>query len=111
MSKPICGYIKVGDFEGGSADAQHTGWSEIIGLNAAVERKTGSFIKSDNPVGSTSLGDVIVEKLVDAASVKLMKACATGQKIPKVQIQMRHGCRKACRRSGVRTQRRDCVEI
>ena len=55
MSKPICGYIKVGDFEGGSADAQHTGWSEIIGLNAAVERKTGSFIKSDNPVGSTSL--------------------------------------------------------
>jgi len=88
MSKPICGYIKVGDFEGGSADAHHTGWSEIIGLNAAVERKTGSFIKSDNPVGSTSLGDVIVEKLVDAASVKLMKACATGQKIPKVQIQM-----------------------
>ncbi len=88
MSKPICGYIKVGDFEGGSADAQHTGWSEIIGFNASVERKTGSFIKSDNPVGSTNLGDVIVDKLVDAASVKLMKACATGQKIPKVQVHM-----------------------
>jgi len=82
----LIGFIKVGDLEGGSADSQHSGWSEITGVGCAIERKIGSFIKSQNPVGSTELSDVCVVKVVDCATPKIQKACATGQKLSKVEI-------------------------
>jgi type VI secretion system Hcp family effector len=82
----LIGFIKIGDLEGGSADSQHSGWSEITGVGCAIERKIGSFIKSQNPVGSTELSDVCVVKVVDCATPKIQKACATGQKLSKVEI-------------------------
>jgi type VI secretion system secreted protein Hcp len=80
------GFIKIGDFEGGSADNQHAGWSDITGLDCEITRKIGSFIKSQNPVGSTELSDVCVLKLIDGSTPKIQKACASGQKLSKVVI-------------------------
>ena len=80
------GFIKIGDFEGGSADNQHAGWSDITGLDCEITRKVGSFIKSQNPVGSTELSDVCVVKLIDGSTPKIQKACASGQKLSKVVI-------------------------
>ena len=82
----LSGFVKIGDFEGGSANAQHGGWSDIIGLDCEITRKIGSFIKSENPVGSTELSDVCVVKLIDGSTPKIQKACASGQKISKVVI-------------------------
>ena len=82
----LIGFIKVGDLEGGSADSQHSGWSEITGVGCAIERKIGSFIKAQNPVGSTELSDVCVVKLIDGSTPKIQKACASGQKLSKVVI-------------------------
>jgi len=82
----LTGFIKIGDFEGGSADVQHVGWSDIVGLDCEITRKIGSFIKSQNPVGSTELSDVCVVKLVDGSTPKIQKACASGQKLSKVVI-------------------------
>gem|GEM_PF-1682389 len=80
------GFIKIGDFEGSSADNQHAGWSDITGLDCEITRKIGSFIKSQNPVGSTELSDVCVVKLIDGSTPKIQKACASGQKLSKVVI-------------------------
>jgi type VI secretion system Hcp family effector len=82
----LTGFIKIGDLEGGSADVQHVGWSDIVGLDCEITRKIGSFIKSQNPVGSTELSDVCVVKLIDGSTPKIQKACASGQKLPKVVI-------------------------
>jgi len=82
----LAGFVKIGDFEGGSADAQHVGWSDILGLDCEISRKIGSFIKSQNPVGSTELSDVCVVKVIDGATPKIQKACASGQKLSKVTI-------------------------
>jgi len=86
-AKPgLNGFIKIGDFEGGSADVQHSGWSDITGLECEITRKVGSFIQSQNPVGSTELSDVCVLKLIDGSTPKIQKACASGQKLSKVVI-------------------------
>lgn len=82
----LSGFVKIGDFEGGSAEAQHVGWSDIVGLDCEIHRKIGSFIKSQNPVGSTELSDVCVVKVVDGTTPKIQKACASGQKLSKVTI-------------------------
>jgi len=82
----LTGFIKIGDFEGGSADVQHSGWSDITGLECEITRKIGSFIQSQNPVGSTELSDVCVVKLIDGSTPKIQKACASGQKLSKVVI-------------------------
>jgi len=82
----LTGFIKIGDFEGGSADVQHSGWSDITGLECEITRKVGSFIQSQNPVGSTELSDVCVVKLIDGSTPKIQKACASGQKLSKVVI-------------------------
>lgn len=87
-STSLIGFIKIGDFEGGSFDAQHVGWSDIMGLECEITRKIGSFIKSQNPVGSTELSDVCVLKVIDGSTPKLQKACASGQKLSKVVIQV-----------------------
>jgi type VI secretion system secreted protein Hcp len=85
-SVDLIGFIKIGEMEGGSADSQHSGWSEITGVGCSIARKIGSFIKSQNPVGSTELSDVCVVKVVDGTTPKIQKACATGQKLSKVEI-------------------------
>jgi len=82
----LVGFVKIGDFEGGSANPQHVGWSDILGLDCSIARKVGSFIKSQNPVGSTELSDVCVVKAIDGSTPKIQKACATGQKLSKVAI-------------------------
>jgi type VI secretion system Hcp family effector len=83
---PVEGFVKIGDFEGAADDPQHQGWSPLLGLHAAVTRATGSFISSSQQVGSTRFSDVTVAKCFDGASPKSQQACASGQKLQKVQI-------------------------
>ena len=83
---PVEGFVKIGDFEGAADDPQHQGWSPLFGLHAVVSRATGSFIGSSQQVGSTRFGDVTVAKRFDGASPKSQQACASGQKLQKVQI-------------------------
>ncbi len=82
----VDGFVKIGDFEGSADDPQHAGWSPIIGLHASVVRSSGSFITSGQPVGSTRFGPVTIAKPFDGSSPKTQKACATGQKLSKVQL-------------------------
>ena len=82
----VDGFAKIGDFEGSADDPQHAGWSPIIGLHASVVRSSGSFITSGQPVGSTRFSPVTIAKPFDGSSPKSQKACATGQKLSKVQL-------------------------
>jgi len=82
------GFVKVGDFEGEATDSKHKGWSIMHRLSAPITRVTGGFAQSERGAGAAALGDAVVIKDVDASSVKLQKACATGQKLPKVQIDL-----------------------
>ena len=82
------GFVKIGDFEGESTDSNHSKWSILQGLSAPITRTTGGFQQRERTVGATCLGDVLVIKNLDSASVKVQKACATGQLLPKVEIEL-----------------------
>jgi type VI secretion system secreted protein Hcp len=88
IAKVKLGYVKVGDFEGEATDSNHQGWSILSQLSAAITRTTGGFQSRERPTGATALVDAVVIKDLDSASVKIQKACATGQLVPKVQIEL-----------------------
>lgn len=82
------GYVKVGDFEGEATDSTHTGWSIVHRLSVPLSHTTGGFQQRERITGATALADAFVVKDLDSASVKIQKACVTGQLLPKVQIEL-----------------------
>jgi len=82
------GYIKIGSFEGEATDTGHEGWSIIQSISAPISHSMGGFSGSERGKGQTSLGDISIVKEMDNSSVKLQKACASGEKISKVEIHL-----------------------
>lgn len=88
MATTRSGFVKVGEFEGEATDSKHKGWSVLYSMSAPLTRMTGGFEQSERAAGATAVGNVTVVKDLDTASVKIQKACATGQKLPKVKIEL-----------------------
>jgi len=88
MNSALTGYIQVGSFEGECTDDEHVNWTRIQQFSARTTRTAGGFQQSQVGLGGTSVGVVSVLKEVDAASVKIQYACATGQSIPTVTIEL-----------------------
>lgn len=80
------GYVKIGSFEGESTDSGHEGWSIVQSVSTSISHSMGGFSGSERSKGQTSLGDISIVKEMDNTSVKLQRACAMGEKIPKVEI-------------------------
>ena len=57
-------------------------------LSAPLARATGGFEQSERGGGATAVGHVTIVKDLDAATVKLQKACVSGQKLPKVKVEL-----------------------
>jgi len=88
MASTRSGFVKFGDFEGEATDSKHKGWSIMYSMSAPLTRTTGGFEQSERALGATAVGNVTVVKDLDTASVKIQKACATGQKLPKVKVEL-----------------------
>ncbi|MBM4012392.1 MAG: type VI secretion system tube protein Hcp [Planctomycetes bacterium] len=88
MASTRSGFVKFGDFEGEATDSKHLGWSIMHSLSAPLTRATGGFEQSERGVGATAVGQVTVVKDLDSASVKIQKACVSGQKLSKVKVEL-----------------------
>lgn len=88
MASTRSGFVKFGDFEGEATDSKHKGWSIIHSLSAPLTRATGGFEQSERGGGATAVGQITVVKDLDSATVKIQKACVSGQKLPKVKIEL-----------------------
>jgi len=82
------GFVKIGDFEGEASDSKHKGWSIMYWLSAPLARATGGFEQSERGGGATAVGQVTVVKDLDAATVKIQKACVSGQKLSKAKVEL-----------------------
>ncbi len=82
------GFVKFGSYEGEATDSKHTGWSSLFSVSAPINRATGGYEQSERGAGATAVGMVTVVKDLDAVSVKLQKACATGLVVPSVKIEL-----------------------
>ena len=88
MASTRSGFVKFGDFEGEATDSKHKGWSILHSLSAPLTRATGGFEQSERGGGATAVGQITVVKDLDAATVKIQKACVSGQKLAKVTIEL-----------------------
>ena len=88
MASTRSGFVKFGDFEGEATDSKHKGWSIMHSLSAPLTRATGGFEQSERVGGATAVGQITVVKDLDAATVKIQKACVSGQKLSKVKVEL-----------------------
>lgn len=86
-------YLKLGDIKGESQDDKHKGEIELISFSFGVAQPGGSaVVGTGSGVGKAQFHEFEFTKRVDAASAKLMLACASGQHFPDVTL--------TCRRAG-----------
>lgn len=88
MAVARSGFVKFGSFEGEATDSKHANWSILYSVSAPITRSTGGFLQSERATGATAVGTVTVVKDLDSVSVKLQKACATGQVLPTVKVEL-----------------------
>jgi hypothetical protein len=82
------GFVKVGEFEGEATDSKHKGWSVMYSLSAPLTRATGGFEQSERAGGRRPSGRSPWSRISTPPRVKIQKACATGQKLPKVKVEL-----------------------
>lgn len=76
------GYLKIGDIKGESTDDGHKDWIDLLSVSHEISRdSTGKSHRS-----STTFGDIVLVKEVDASTPKLQESIATGKYIPSVII-------------------------
>lgn len=71
-------FLKIEGIPGESKDRKHGGWIEINSLNTTENQSRRK--------GSTTLGDIVVVKEIDASTPKLAESVRTKQVIPKATI-------------------------
>jgi len=83
-------FVQFSNIEGECGERGHKGWCEITKLGQDFSNETAPLIPGDQDnrtIKSGKHGDIKIEKLVDKASLGLMKACWMGTLVPKVVIE------------------------
>lgn len=85
-------FLKLGDIKGESMDAKHKQEINVLSWSFGSRQPGASAIGGQGAgVGKVQFHDFMITKHVDAASPKLMLACASGQHFPTATLV----CRKA----------------
>ena len=85
-------FLNLGAIKGESQDDTHKGEIELINFRFGVRQPGGgAAIGAGSGVGKAQFDEFAFTKRMDAASAKLMLACATGEHFPEVTLV----CRKA----------------
>lgn len=79
-------YIRIEGITGESKDARHKGWIDVLNLDYNVTQSSSSFIGGGSGVGRASFNALTFSHYVDRATPALLKYCAAGKHIPKVEI-------------------------
>ena len=89
------GFLKIDGIEGESTDGKHGKWIEILSYNFSFSQPAGGSASSGGARTKERLNisDFSIVKTIDKASPKLLLACAKGDHIANVAIEL-------CRNSG-----------
>ncbi len=83
-------FLKVEGIDGESTDDKHADWIEVLSFNQGVTQQASS-IASSSGGGATQRADfqdLSIAKLLDKATPKLLLACAKGEHIPTVKLEL-----------------------
>ena len=87
---PADDFLKIGDIKGESTDDKHKEWIEILSYNWGVSQMASASASSSGG-GTTQradLQDLSIVKLLDSATPLLFLACAKGEHIDEVKIEL-----------------------
>jgi len=85
----MAAYVKFDGIDGASTDENHPKWTLVEAISFPISRSIPSGAKDfQRARGETSLGDIVLVRELDKASVKLAEACATGKFFKSVEIHM-----------------------
>lgn len=86
-------YLKVDGVNGESKDASHSGWTDITSFSWGASQNANN----GGSVGKVNFSDLHVIARIDKSVSALMKYCATGKHVNKVELSL-------CRASGEQTE-------
>ncbi len=87
---PADDFLKIGDIKGESTDDKHKEWIEILSYNWGVSQMASASASSSGG-GTTQradLQDLSIVKLLDSATPLLFLACAKGEHIDEVKVEL-----------------------
>ena len=82
-------YLKLGDIEGDSADANHKGEIDVDSWGWGMTQGGTMHSASGGGAGKVSVQDINFTKAVDRASPNLIKFCCSGKTFPTATITVR----------------------
>jgi type VI secretion system secreted protein Hcp len=80
-------FVKIGDIKGESQDARHADWIDVLSFHHGMAQAFAPAAGGAG-AGKTNFEDFVITKRLDKASPLLMKACAMGQHIPEVDLEL-----------------------
>jgi type VI secretion system secreted protein Hcp len=86
-------FLKIEGIDGESTDSKHKDWIEVLSYGWGVSQPTSAHSTAGSATSSrASFGDLSISKLLDKSSPKLFLACASGEHLKKVTLEL---CRAA----------------
>jgi type VI secretion system secreted protein Hcp len=84
------GFIRIEGISGGSSDAKHTGWIEIIDYDSDVSQTVSRSAGTAGGAGAerADFSEFCFTKLLDEASPRLALACADGTHIDTIDVEL-----------------------
>jgi type VI secretion system Hcp family effector len=84
-------FLKIAGIEGESTDDKHKGWMEILSFSWGVSQMASASAVSSSggpSAGRADFQDLSIVKTMDSASPLLFKACAKGDCIKEVTLEL-----------------------
>ncbi len=83
------GFIKFDGIDGESKDSNHDKWIDVLSISYGIHRPMAAGISgSTRQRSAATFGDVVLVKEIDKSSPKLQEKIATGEVIPKLEIEL-----------------------
>ena len=86
-------FLKIEGIDGESTDSKHKDWIEVLSYGWGVTQPTSAASTAGSATSArASFGDLSITKLLDKSTPKLFLACANGEHLKKVTLEL---CRAA----------------
>lgn len=79
-------FLRVDGITGESQDANHKGWTDILSFSWGASQPGNMGVGGGGGAGKVCFNDLHINALIDKATPALLKYCANGKHIPKIEV-------------------------
>jgi type VI secretion system secreted protein Hcp len=86
----MAAYLKIKTIEGESTESNHTNWIEVVAFNHSIHQQDSGSVSTSGSLtaGRSDHAYFTITKQVDKATPKLMLACASGEDVQEVTLEL-----------------------